>query len=122
MYLALRSLIHETNDLAATKRWLTDVLGVEPYFDEPFYVGFDIGGDEFGVLPVEGEPSPPSGFWGVDDLEHELARLEAAGATRLHDPEDVGGGIVMVTVRTAHGFDLGLIQHGQSEGSRSDVG
>ncbi len=111
MYLGLRSLIHETNDLAATTQWITAVVGVAPYFEEPSYVGFDLGGDELGLLPVTGEPEPPRGYWGVDDLGAELARLEEAGATRLHDPEDVGGGITMVTVRTPHGFDLGLIEY-----------
>jgi predicted enzyme related to lactoylglutathione lyase len=111
MFLALRSLIHETNDLEATKRWLTDVLGSEPYFDEDPYVGFDVGGDELGVLRVEGTPAPPRAYWGVDDLTAELARLEARGCQRLHDPHDVGGGITMVSVLTPHGFELGLIEH-----------
>lgn len=111
MLLGLRSLIHQTDDLDGATRWLTDALGVGPYFEEPFYVGFEIGGCELGLLPVDGAPEPPSAYWGVHDLAAALAGLEAAGASRLDDPEDVGGGIVMVRVRGPHGLELGLIQN-----------
>lgn len=111
MFKGLRSLIHETNDLAAAKRWIADAVGVEPYFDEPFYIGFEIGGHELGLLPVDGPPGPARAYWGVDDLAAELARLEAAGGRRLGDPDEVGEGIVMVRVQGPHGIELGLIQN-----------
>src|SRR2546430_6775942 len=51
MVLGLRTAIYPAPDLAAAKRWYTDMLGVAPYFDEPFYVGFSVGGFELGLLP-----------------------------------------------------------------------
>ena len=57
MLQGLRTAIYHVGDLEAAKRWYTDVLGVQPYFDEPFYVGFDVGGFELGLLPEEGGAS-----------------------------------------------------------------
>jgi catechol 2,3-dioxygenase-like lactoylglutathione lyase family enzyme len=51
MFLGLRTVIYPAPDLAASKAWYTALLGVEPYFDEPFYVGFDVGGYELGLNP-----------------------------------------------------------------------
>lgn len=111
MLKGLRSLIHTTTDLESTKRWVADTLGVEPYFDEPFYVGFEIGGHELGLLPIDGDTEPARAYWGVDDLGSALATFEGNGAERLADPEDVGGGITMVRVRTPHGLEIGLIEN-----------
>ena len=49
--LGLRTVIYPAPDLDATKAWWTSFLGVEPYFDQPFYVGFAVGGYELGLLP-----------------------------------------------------------------------
>ena len=66
MVLGLRTAIYPTRDLAAAKRWYTDMLGVAPYFDEPFYVGFSVGGFELGLLP-DATPGTvgPQPLWGV---------------------------------------------------------
>lgn len=48
MILGLRTAIYPTPDLAAGKKWYSEVLGLEPYFDQPFYVGFSVGGFELG--------------------------------------------------------------------------
>ena len=51
MFLGLRTVIYRVRDLAAAKAWYANAFGVQPYFDEPFYVGFDIGGYELGLHP-----------------------------------------------------------------------
>ena len=48
MFEGLRTAAYPVPDLEAGKKWYTEALGVEPYFSEPFYVGFDIGGYELG--------------------------------------------------------------------------
>ena len=48
----LRSQIFQVADLGAAKAWYTGMLGTPPYFDEPFYVGFNVGGYELGLLPA----------------------------------------------------------------------
>ena len=55
MILGLRTAIYPSPDLAVAKRWYADVLGIPPYFDEPFYVGFNVGGFELGLVP-DGTP------------------------------------------------------------------
>ena len=51
MILGLRSVIYPAPDLARAKAWYEQVLGCAPYFDQPFYVGFNVGGFELGLLP-----------------------------------------------------------------------
>ncbi len=60
MLLGLRTAIYPVTDLAAAKQWYGQVLGAQPYFDQPFYVGFSVGGFELGLLP-QGKPGT-SGF------------------------------------------------------------
>ena len=112
MILGLRTAIYPTNDLAIAKDWYRQVLQREPYFDEPFYVGFSVGGFELGLIP-DGHPAP-SGvqvYWGVENGDAELERVENLGA-RIHEPlKDVGGGILVATVLDPFGNQFGIIQN-----------
>lgn len=101
-------------DLAAARQWYADVLGYGPYFDQPFYVGFDVGGYELGLHPQEGPERAPAvggdtAYWAVDDVAAAMARLTAAGASPLEPAQEVGGGIVVGAVRDPFGNALGLI-------------
>lgn len=111
--LGLRTHALFVEDLAAAKAWYTAAVGKAPYFDEPFYVGFDVGGYELGLLPAEGDARPSVHgsrvYWGVQDIAAEVGRLVGLGATVLEPPQDVGGGIVTATVRDPFGNALGLI-------------
>ena len=51
MFHGLRSVIYPAPDLPASRAWFASLLGTEPYFDEPFYVGFSVGGYELGLDP-----------------------------------------------------------------------
>jgi len=105
----LRTGIYPAPDLDAAKTWWTDVLGVAPYFDQPFYVGFDVGGYELGLLP---DAAPSEGalvYWGVADVADAVATAISAGASEHTPATDVGEGIVTATVRTPDGSILGLI-------------
>lgn len=112
MILGLRTAIYPTPDLAAAKRWYAQVLGQEPYFDQPFYVGFSVGGFELGLLP-DGQPATagPQPLWGVADIEAAFARLLELGATALEPVAEVGGGIKAAAVRDPFGNRFGLIQN-----------
>lgn len=114
MFQGLRSLILPVADLAAAKTWYADVLGVAPYFDEPFYVGFDVAGYELGLHPAGAAPDVPghaggTAYLGCADVAVSLARLVDRGAHVGHPPQDVGGGIVTATVVDPFGNKLGLI-------------
>ena len=106
----LRTVTYPVRDLDKAKAWYTAVFGTAPYFDQPFYVGFAIAGFELGLMP-EGEPSTAGSctYWGVDDIEAEVARIVGLGAT-VHGPiQDVGEGIKVAELADPFGNLLGLI-------------
>ena len=112
MILGLRTAAYPTPDLAAGKAWYSKVLEREPYFDEPFYVGFNVGGFELGLIP-DGEPGTAGVqvMWGVADAAAELRRLVALGGQVHEDVHDVGGGIFVAAVRDPFGNLFGIIQN-----------
>lgn len=105
----LRTVIYPAPDLDAATSWWSGVLGVDPYFDEPFYVGYNVGGYELGLLPTADPLDGALVYWGVADVAASVAVALAAGATEHAPVSDVGGGIVTATVRTPPGAILGLI-------------
>jgi predicted enzyme related to lactoylglutathione lyase len=112
MIQGLRTAIYPVGDITDGKAWYRQVLGCEPYFDEPFYVGFAVGGFELGLIP-DGTPSAAGAqvFWGVPDAAAELSRLEGLGAV-VHEPvKDVGGGIKVASVKDPFGNVFGLIEN-----------
>jgi len=112
MVLGLRTVIYPTPDLAAAKRWYTDMLGVSPYFDEPFYVGFSVGGFELGLLP-DATPGTvgPQPLWGVADIGLACSRLIELGASPLEPITEVGGGIKVAAVVDPFGNRFGVIEN-----------
>jgi catechol 2,3-dioxygenase-like lactoylglutathione lyase family enzyme len=112
MILGLRTAIYPVPDLAAGKRWYSEVLGLEPHFDQPFYVGFTVGGFELGLLP-DGQPGTggPQPLWGVADIETAYARLLELGAAPLEPVAGVGEGIKVAAVRDPFGNRFGIIEN-----------
>ena len=112
MILGLRTVGYPTPDLAAAKAWYAQVLGIAPYFDEPFYVGFNVGGFELGLIPdaVPGTAGPQA-LWGVADADAALARLLALGAASLEPVTEVGGGIRVAAVVDPFGNRFGIIEN-----------
>lgn len=105
----LRTVIYPAPDLDATKAWWTASLGLEPYFDEPFYVGYEVGGYELGLLPTADPADGALIYWGVAHVAAAVAATVADGATEHTPAAEVGEGIVTATVRTPSGAILGLI-------------
>src|SRR5690349_13986058 len=104
MFLGLRTVIYPAPDLAAAKAWFTRVLGIDPYFDEPFYVGFEVGGYELALDPAGDVAAGPVTYWGVGDAATALTQLLEAGAVPVGDGvQEVGGGIRVATVREPGG-------------------
>ncbi len=113
MLLGLRTIIYPAADLAAATAWFTQVTGKPPYFNQPFYVGFQVGGYELGLLPP-GDEDAQSGavtYWGTDDIAAEYARMLALGAKPQSEPKDVGDGIKVATVFDPAGNVIGLIEN-----------
>jgi predicted enzyme related to lactoylglutathione lyase len=112
MILGLRTVIYPAPDLGAAKDWYSRVLDQAPYFDEPFYVGFSVGGFELGLLP-DGQPGTngAQSLWGVSDIESAYARLLELGASVLEPVVEVGGGIKVGAVKDPFGNRLGIIEN-----------
>lgn len=114
MLLGLRTVIYHINDLDKAKEWYTKVVGHGPYFDQPFYVGFNVGGYELGLDPDCAGVSKGGStlaYWGVTDAHSEYQRLLQLGATKNTDLQDVGDGIVVGTVVDPWGNIFGIIQN-----------
>ena len=111
--LGLRTTVYRVGDLVAAKEWYSAAFGEAPYFDEPFYVGFNIAGYELGLMPDETPAADKTdnvlSYWGVEDINAEAARLKDLGATMDNDPMNVGGDIVVAELKDPWGNVLGLI-------------
>ena len=136
MFQGLRTVIYHVGDLHKAKEWYSEVLGFGPYFDEPFYVGFNVGGYELGLQPREGsgedgqsdapgaagaagvassapgagEPSVVA-YWGVADARAAVKRVLELGARSHRDVQDVGDGILVATVLDPFGNAFGIIEN-----------
>lgn len=112
MILGLRTVIYPAPDLAAAKDWYAKLLGQAPYFDEPFYVGFSVGGFELGLIP-DAQPGSAGAqpLWGVAKIELAYARLLELGATALEPVTEVGGGIKVAAVQDPFGNRFGIIEN-----------
>jgi predicted enzyme related to lactoylglutathione lyase len=111
----LRTVLYHAPDLDKAKAWYSQVLGISPYFDQPFYVGFSVGGYELGLDPDASTTPGGSGgvivYWGVADAQAALARLLSLGATERSSIQDVGDGIRVATVLDPFGNIFGIIQN-----------
>ena len=111
-FLGLRTCIYRVSDIQEAKAWYTKVFGVEPYFDEPFYVGFNIAGYELGLQPEESTTAKGESvftYWGVEDVATEHKRLLEMGATAFEEPTEVGGGITVAAIKDPWNNVLGII-------------
>jgi predicted enzyme related to lactoylglutathione lyase len=114
MFLGLRTVIYHAPDLDKAKAWYAAAFGVPPYFDEPFYVGFNIGGFELGLDP-DGTGvmlgNNAVAYWGVDDIVQAVDRLVSQGAAPRAAVKEVGGDIKVATVADPFGNVIGLIEN-----------
>jgi catechol 2,3-dioxygenase-like lactoylglutathione lyase family enzyme len=115
MLLGLRSAFCFVDDITAAKLWYTKVLGFAPYFDQPFYVGFNVGGFELGLSPDGPAPGKTprayGAYWGVKDIGSAHARLLELGAAPRTDIQDVGEGIRVADVLDPWGNVFGIIEN-----------
>ena len=114
MFQGLRTAIYHVDDLQGAKEWYTKVLGKKPYFDQPFYVGFNVGGFELGLDPDTSSASKGNSvvaYWGVGSAEAAIKRLEQLGAKRQGEVQDVGDGIKVASVTDPFGNIFGVIEN-----------
>jgi len=105
----LSLIVYPTKDMASAKTLFKALLGVEPYADMPYYAGFRTGDLEIGLDP-NGRSAGPIAYWQVDDIRAGLQLLVDAGGETVQDVKDVGGGMLIATVKDAAGNTIGLRQ------------
>ncbi|PBQ32965.1 glyoxalase [Sphingobacteriaceae bacterium] len=108
-------------DHAAAKKWYSEFLGIEPYFNVPGYTEFRLGDyqQELGIIDASYAPKGYSGLpsgaiahWHVDDLLATLNRLISLGATLYQTVTDHSGGkgnFVTASVVDPFGNVLGIM-------------
>ncbi|SBT43413.1 VOC family protein [Micromonospora narathiwatensis] len=108
----LKTVIFPVRDLGQAKAVYGALLGVPPYTDEAYYVGFRVGDQELGLDPNGHRQGMTGavGYWEVEDIAATIEALTAAGATLQGEVRDVGGGMLIATVRDADGNAFGLRQ------------
>lgn len=108
----LKTVVYPVADLARAKPIYAALLGVEPYVDQPYYVGFRVGDQELGLDP-NGHAAGLTGpidYWEVEDIEATVGRLVGAGAEVQQPVKDVGGGKLIASVKDADGNVTGVTQ------------
>ena len=106
----LRTVGYKVADLQKAKEWYSEAFVTQPYFDEPFYVGFNIGSYELGLQPDEAiKGDNVVTYWGVDDIEGEYTRFLSLGAMPHEAPQNVGGEIMVASVKDPWDNIIGLI-------------
>jgi predicted enzyme related to lactoylglutathione lyase len=115
MVKGLGTVIYHVPDLARAKAWYAAVFQQQPYFDQPFYVGFNIAGYELGLDPNTTSSKSGRGgtvaYWRVDDIQKAVQHFVGAGATVVAPVQDVGEGIEVATVTDPFGNPIGLIRN-----------
>jgi predicted enzyme related to lactoylglutathione lyase len=116
LFLGLRTVVYKVPDLDRAKKWFATTLRQSPYFDEPYYVGFNLGGYELGLDPDLAHSGEKTVYWGVTDIEEALRQLLMAGAEMVDGIREVGGGIRLASVREPQGNLLGVIENPRDSG------
>ena len=115
MVKGLGTVIYHVTDLNRAKAWYSAAFQQQPYFDEPFYVGFNIAGYELGLDPSQTVTSAGRGgsvaYWRVAEIEAALQHFVSAGATVVAAIQDVGEGIKVATVADPFGNLIGVIEN-----------
>ena len=110
----LRTVIYHTSDVARAKKWYAQVLGFPPDFDQPYYVGFNVGGYELGLDPnMNGVKKGNNvvAYWGVRNAREVYKKLIELGGKENSRIADVGEGILVGTVLDPDGNVFGIIEN-----------
>ena len=113
----LGTVIYPVTDLNSAKTWYSTAFQQKPYFDEPFYVGFNIAGYELGLdpnpNPTVSRPGCGGGvaYWRVADIGAAVEYFVTVGAIVAAPVLDVGGNIKVATVTDPFGNMIGLIEN-----------
>ena len=112
MFEGLRTVIYAAPEIKKAKEWYSNILNIHPYFDEPYYVGFNVQGYELG-LQTDRTPCKTGSavYWGVRNIHESWDFLIKHGASPLEEIMHVGGDVYVATVCDPFGNAFGIIQN-----------
>ena len=113
-FLGLRTAIYMVDDMEKAKEWYSDIFQTQPYFDEPFYIGFNIGGYELGLHPPKEtgkKVDSVTAYWGVENIGTTMEWCKSKGAEEYEKITDVGGGIKVGSIKDPWGNVVGIIEN-----------
>ena len=105
----IKSVVYPVQDIEKAKAFFRKLLGIDPYVDSPYYVGFKVGIQDIGLDP-NGHKEGMTVYYQVDDIHKSLQSLLDAGATTVQEIKDIGGGGLIASVKDENGSIIGLIQ------------
>ena len=106
----IKTIIYPVKDVTEAKTLFRKLLGVDPYADQPYYVGFKIGDQDIGLIP-NGQNAGMTAFYHVDDIKANLQILLDAGAEIIQDIKNVGGARLIASAKDKDGNIIGLIEN-----------
>ena len=124
MVKGLGTVIYHVTELSAAKDWYARAFQQAPYFDQPFYVGFNIAGYELGLDPNQSIGKAGAGgsvaYWRVADIHDAVRHFTRSGAILRASAQEVGDGIKVATVADPFGNLIGLIENPHFNVSATD--
>ncbi len=63
----VKTIVYPVKDIARAKSVFRGLLGVEPYADAPYYIGFKVGNQDIGLDP-NGHKEGVTVYYHVDDI------------------------------------------------------
>jgi predicted enzyme related to lactoylglutathione lyase len=106
----IKTVIYPVKDITQAKTFFAKFLEVEPYADQPYYVGFKINDQDIGLVPNSPETGMTA-FYHVDDIKNSLQILVDAGAEIIQQIKNVGGERLIALAKDKDGNIIGLIQN-----------
>jgi len=106
----VKTIIYPVKDINESKTLFRKLLEVEPYADQPYYVGFKVGDQDIGLVPNNPEAGMTA-FYHVEDIKNSLQILLDGGGTIIQDIKNVGGGRLIASIRDKDSNIIGLIQN-----------
>ena len=106
----IKTIIYPVKDVPKATTLFRKLLGVEPYADQPYYVGFKIGDQDIGLVP-NSQNAGMTAFYHIDDIKANLQILLDAGGEIIQDIKNVGGGRLIASAKDKDSNIIGLIQN-----------
>lgn len=105
----IKAAIYPVKDIVKAKAMFAKLLGVAPYTDSAYYVGYKVGDIDIGLDP-NGHKEGMTLYYDVTDIKSSLQALLDAGAYTVQAVNDVGQGLLIASVKDADGNIIGLRQ------------